>query len=467
MTGLRARGATLGSVLSGATAKAGSWAMLGQLVSAVAAAASFITLARIFGPAVYGPISAALALVLTTGLLAGFGASSLVARDIAGGRLPPATALSAAVAVVWTAAAPAGLALLLLQPLLLPQVPVALVMTLAAAELLANAVTTCCVATFFAVGRARAAGVITAVAGAAKLLSVGVFAVVGGGDPQAWANLYAASTAATTVVAVSAAFRRYGRPVVRGHRVFARAREGLPFSVNLATSAVQNDADKVVLVRFGFAYEAGIYTAAYRLLGMALMPIMAFLQVTYPRFFAVGHEGGLAGTAAYSRRLLKPLAAYAAVTGLLLALLAPLAPALLGPEYEDVVPVIVVLAPLLLLKVAQYMPGGALTGAGLQGVRATCTTLSAAANVLLCLLLIPRHGLTGAIVATLAAEVLLVALLMIALRRRLRRSVAPAASQVRLPSAPGRGEGLAARPAGGRRRPSASGSRPGRPGRRR
>lgn len=422
---LPSRAEMLRSVLSGATAKAGSWALLGQLVTAVAAAASFVTLARIFGPAVYGPLSAALALVLTTSLLAGFGASSLVVRDIAGGRVPPATALSAAVAVVWTAAAPAGLALLLLQPVLLPQVPLALLMTLAAAELLANAVTTCCVATFFAVGRARAAGVITAVAGAAKLLSVGVFAVVGDGDPQTWAYLYAAATAATTVVAVLAALRRYGRPVLRGHRVLDRARQGVPFSVNLATSAVQNDADKVLLVRFGFAYEAGIYTAAYRLIGMALMPIMAFLQVTYPRFFALGNAGGLAETSVYSRRLLRPLAAYAAVAGLLIALFAPLAPMLLGPEYEDAVPVIVVLAPLLLLKVAQYMPGDALTGAGLQGVRASCTALSAAANVLLCLLLIPRHGLTGAVAATFAAEVLFTALLMISVRRRLRHGGPP------------------------------------------
>lgn len=428
MTSLRVRGDRFHALLAGATARAGAWALLGQVVSAVASTASFIMLARLFGPSLYGSIAGALALVLTVGLLAAFGASALVVRDIASGRFPPATALSAAIAVVCAGAAAACLALLLLHPVVLPQVPLDLLMTLAVAELLGNAVTGCCIASFFAVGWARAAGVTVSVMGSAKLLAVGSLALTGNEDPQTWANLYAAFTTTTALLAITIAFRRYGRPVLCGHRILSRAREGVPFSFNLSANAAQNDADKILLVRFGFSQEAGLYTAAYRLVGLALMPILALLQVTYPRYFALGERGGLPATAVFSRRLLRPLAVYALVSGLLLALCAPLLPLLLGRDYQGAVPVLVALSPLVLLKVLQYVPAEALTGAGFQTARAKCMALSSSLNVLLCLLFIPRYGLLAALIATFAAEVAFVALCLITVRRKMRATGAVARS---------------------------------------
>lgn len=418
MTVLRGRTGRLQSLLRGATARASSWALLGQGVTAVASTVSFVLLARILGPTVYGGIAGALALVLTIGLFAAFGASDLVVRDIASGRHAPAAALSAAVAVIVAGACAAGTVLAVLHPVLLPQVPIRLLMTLAAAELLANALTACCVASFFAVRRAQAAGLTVAATGLAKMLAAACFAALGSGDPQTWANLYVALNGITAVLALAVAFLGYGRPVLRGHHILARAREGLPFSFNLSTNAAQNDADKIFLVRFGFSQEAGVYTAAYRLLGLALMPIQALLQVTYPRYFALGAAGGLPATSAFSRRLLRPLAAYALLTGVLIALCAPLLPLLLGDAYGGSVPVLVILAPLVLLKVVQYMPAEALTGAGFQIARAKCMALSSVVNVVLCLVLIPRHGLAAAIFATYVAELTFAALVATTARRK-------------------------------------------------
>lgn len=423
----RGPGSALLARLVGQTARAGSWALMGQLATAVASTASFVLLARIFGPATYGLIAGSLALVLTVGLFSSFGASALVVRDIAGGRLPPAAALSAALLVVVVGATTAGCALVALRPLLLPQVPLGVLMTLVVAELLANAMSACCVGSFFAVERARAAGSTVAAVGAAKVAAVAAVGTIGDRDPQTWALYYALAATIVATAAVLIAFRRYGGPVLRGHRPLSRAREGFPFSFNYAANATQNDADKILLVRFGLAAEAGMYTAAYRIVSLALLPLQALLQVTYPKFFSLGHQGGVSATAAFSRRLLPPLLAYAAVSGVLLAACAPLLPWVLGPDYQGSVPLLLLLAPLVLLKVVHYMPAEALTGAGFQVTRAKCTAASAAVNVGLCLLLIPRYGVLAAVAATFVAEILLGVLVRLALRRRLAQ---PAAAHV-------------------------------------
>ena len=44
-----------------------------------------------------------------------------------------------------------------------------------------------------------------------------------------------------------------------------RAREGLPYTGSVVAGIVQNDADKILLVRHGLTVDAGHYSVAYRL----------------------------------------------------------------------------------------------------------------------------------------------------------------------------------------------------------
>jgi O-antigen/teichoic acid export membrane protein len=82
---------------------------------------------------------------------------------------------------------------------------------------------------------------------------------------------------------------------------------------------------------------------------------------------------------------------------------------LLGPSYGPAVPVVRLLSPVPLIRTVQYFAANALTGAERQGARTAVQVATAAMNVLLNLALIPVLGVSGAVVATLAAELLMAA----------------------------------------------------------
>src|SRR5207248_3124054 len=98
-----------------------------------------------------------------------------------------------------------------------------------------------------------------------------------------------------------------------------------------------------------------------------------------------------------------------------------------GSGYGEAALVIRGLALLPALRVLQYFPGNALSGAGYYRFRSACQAGTAALNVGLNVLLIPRLGWRGAVFATIAAETVFAAALwwmLAVLMRRERRAVA-------------------------------------------
>lgn len=417
-------------VASTRSGRSALWAMVGQVATLVASMANFFVLARVLGPASYGMVAGSLALVLTIGPLAGLGAEKLVQRDIATRPDVAASALTTAILTVALGSVVTAAAISLLSGVVLPQAPLALLLALVVAELLASNSINCTIGSHFASGSAAAGALTQLLLSTAKITAVGAFWLTGSQEPTRWALLYAACALTAAVTGAAAAFRRFGPPVVRGYRPLARAREGLPYSANVTATIAQNDVDKTLLVRSGFAEEAGLYSAAYRLATMAWIPVLAVLQSMLPRFFAEGHRGGIAASSSLARRLAPPLLGYALAAAIGLAVVAPLVPWVLGDEYRDTVGLLVLLAPLALFKVAQYVPSEALTGAGRQSTRTACVVASMATNITLNIILIPRHGLAAALVATLVAESLYVVLVNVALRRAVAADRAAAGVEV-------------------------------------
>jgi O-antigen/teichoic acid export membrane protein len=398
-------------------ARSSVWALVGQVSLALAGLANFLLLARLLGPGEYGLIAGTLALVLTVGPIAALGADKLCTRDIANDPSAARIALTHALLTVLLGSLVTAGLLVLAHPIVLPQVPLELLLALIVAEVLANSAMTTTAGARFALGQGRAGGMAMAATGAAKIAAVVTFALVDASDPVLWARLYAGLALLAATAAIASTYLRIGRPVVRGYRPIARAREGVPYSLNVTATVAQNDLDKTLLVRFGFAEQAGIYSIAYRLATMAWLPILAVLQATLPRFFALGEEGGLSATDSFARKLMRPLLAYAVFAGVVLLGVAPLIPLLVGEEYRGSVVLLMVLAPLSLLKVAQYVPSDALTGAGHQPVRTACIAFSMGLNVVLGLAFIPRYGVVAALAATFVAEVTYVVLVRLAIRR--------------------------------------------------
>ncbi|MCI2238420.1 polysaccharide biosynthesis C-terminal domain-containing protein [Paenibacillus sp. TRM 82003] len=402
--------------------RATSWSMLGQLTAILSSTANFLLLARVVGPQQYGLIAGAWALVLAVAPVAALGSDRLIVRDVSAGATAPSRALGHALVTAATGWAVVVGGLLALHSMLLPQTPIALIAYLAVADIVALQTVTIITALCFATRNARAAGICTITVHLTKLLAVVVFVLTGGDDPVRWAMTYAVLSVLSTAVQLGFAVRRFGRPSARGFHPLRRAREGLPYSGNVVATVVQNDADKTLLVRHGLVVEAGHYSVAYRLASMAYLPVLAVLQAAFPRFFALGGEGGLPATTALARRMALPLLAYAGVAALGLAVCAPVVPVLIGEEYRDSVGLLTLLAPLVVVKVVQSLAGDALTGAGRQHTRTVCVGTAAAVNVAVNLVLIPTMGLTGALVATFTAEVLQAALLLLSIRTGLRRA---------------------------------------------
>lgn len=418
LAGLHRRGLGMARAKSG---RAASWAMLGQISAILASTANFLLLARILGAAEYGLVAGTWALVLAVAPIAALGADRLAVRDISGAKAPPNEALAAG---MLTAAAGWVLViggLVALHPVILPQASLALLLLLAVADVVAMGTVAIITAVCFATANARAAGIAAVTVNLTKLAAVVAFAVTGGGsDPVRWATFYAVFAVLSAAGQLAFAFKRFGRPVIHGFHLRSRVRDGLPYSGNVVATVVQNDADKTLLVRAGLQEATGHYSVAYRVASIAYLPVLAVLQSMFPRFFALGHEGGLPATAAFGRKLAKPLLAYGVVAGVGLVLCAPLVPLIVGEEYRPSVPLLMLLAPLVLVKVVQSVTGDVLTGAGRQHTRTRCVAIAAVTNVAINLVLIPLLGITGALIATGVAEVLQATLLLLAVRRGLR-----------------------------------------------
>ena len=113
-----------------------------------------------------------------------------------------------------------------------------------------------------------------------------------------------------------------------------------------------------------------------------------------------------------------------------LALGAGLVVPLLGVDYAGAVPLLRALAALVVLRGLYYLAADMLTGLGRQGIRTVVQVSVLALNVLLNLVLIPTHGVWGAVWATLVCESVLAAVLwsvLLAGARAERRASAGAA----------------------------------------
>ena len=431
MTLLDAARERVRSASSGAFARNAGAMLLSHAGRALLQGASFLVLASALGADGFGAFSAVLAVTALAAPFAALGAVHLMIRSVVRRPEEAAQQLASALAVTALGGALATAAVTAATAWYLPQVPLSVVAPVVAAELLGALVVEVAAGAYTAREEMMRTAAVQLSFQGVRLLGALVLLVGPGGLALAdWAWVYAATSLGTAAVVVPLVRRDVGRarPDVRGH--LAQWRDGLLFSCGLASQAMYNDIDKAMLARLSTLQAAGAYTAAYRVVDMALTPLRAVLAAAYPRFFREG-ASGLAGSMAFVRRLAPVTVAYCALAGLALLAGAGLVPVVLGDDYAGAVGALRALAVLPLLKMAHYLAADARTGAGDQGVRSLWQAGVAVANVLLNLWLIPAHGLAGAVVASLVCDGVLAlglwGVVLLRLRHARRRSAgAPA-----------------------------------------
>jgi O-antigen/teichoic acid export membrane protein len=219
---------------------------------------------------------------------------------------------------------------------------------------------------------------------------------------QFWARIYWLSTLTVALVATLVVTVELGAPRLR--RIHARdLSEGLSFSVSGSSISVYNDIDKTFLVSLGQTSAAGIYSAAYRVVDAATIPVYSVFAAAAPRFFRIGADGA-AAAAVFSRVMLNRTLPYAAFASATMWLAAPLLPVAFGPSFHESVASLRWLCLLPVFRALHYSWGSAITGAASQWNRTATQFGAAALNVALNSLLIPRWSWRGAAAASLLTD---------------------------------------------------------------
>jgi O-antigen/teichoic acid export membrane protein len=200
-------------------------------------------------------------------------------------------------------------------------------------------------------------------------------------------------------------------------------KKGVFYSILLAPRSVHTYVDKIVLARMASPATAGAYTASFRLVHMACLPITAILFSLQARIFRKGREGGLKGTVGALRRLVLVAGGYCLLVAIGIYLAAPAVPWLLGDSYRLSTEILQGLCLLPFLIVIQLAGSEALSGADAQRRLSLVHALTAGMSLLLNLILVPLYGWRGAVMAAYGSQGFLVAslLVMIVMLRKAER----------------------------------------------
>ncbi len=305
--------------------------------------------------------------------------------------------------VVYLGAAVATIAMIALQPLLLPGVTVLECIGLVLMQALGFVVSELGVSAGLAERDANLGLATRTIYAVGRLVGLIGFLVLGDGGLTS-AVLWVSGAALISLLPIQTLVRRR----LRAERSFARpTREdftrGAGFMANDGAAAAATSMDRPLLVRFGYTVDAGTYNLGYRLAQMAALPVQAFIRVTAVDYFLVGKQ-----RPADIRRLTTRLTGAGLALGLAAGVIAfvgaDLIPVLLGDRFDAVPPVVRWLAPLPALLAVQTMPANALSGLDRQGLRNYCLLFIAGVNLILNLSLIPVFGWRGAAAATLLTE---------------------------------------------------------------
>ena len=207
----------------------------------------------------------------------------------------------------------------------------------------------------------RTAAVIRCVSGVLRLLSVGVFGLLGGSTFDEWAPLALLGWAVAALVVLDIVRRRYGAPFSVGRTSSKELARGRPFVFAASSQSVLDAADRPMLVAYGFEADAGRYATAYRFASLASLPLLALVRSTDADFY----EDGAAGPdrAVNRARKMAPIAAaYGVLVAIVLFVGAPLIPAVLGDDYSESTQIIRALSVLPLIRGLQIFFANALTG---------------------------------------------------------------------------------------------------------
>ncbi|HEY6445624.1 MAG TPA: oligosaccharide flippase family protein [Acidobacteriaceae bacterium] len=400
------------------------WMISGQSVSLAAQALYFVLIGRALGSREYGAFIGVVALTAALSQFSSLGMEMILVRNVSRDRNSFAATWGQALAILLAGFVLLFAALTLfahfaLRPDLRPLVP-----WIALSDGLLGKLVQLASRAFQGAGRLAWTARLSALTNLCRTVTAGaVFAWAHAHHSHptayAWAKIYWLSTLAVALAASLLVTARLGWP--RFRRIRARdLSECLSFSCAASSISVYNDIDKTFLVSLGQTAAAGIYSAAYRVVDAATMPIYSIYAAAAPRFFRAG-EHSVAEAAAFARRTMTRTLPYAVLAAGALFLTAPLLPLAFGSTFRESVAALRWLCLLPIFRALHCAWGSAITASASQWNRTATQFAAAALNLTLNALLIPRWSWRGAAAASLLTDAALALFSWLVLAHLLRR----------------------------------------------
>jgi len=387
-----------------ALARNAGWMFAGQGMSNFFQVLNFILLARLLGSMQYGIFAGAFAFTNIVAQYSGLGSGLVLLRHVSIDR----TRFSAFWANVLLVSLSVGSLLTILLGLfshrVLPTQSVGIVLLAAVANCIFAQLTNETARVFQVFGMMKITALINLLT---NLLRTAVAALMllllHRATAWNWALVAVGVSALAAVIAFFMVCTRIGWPHRKAGLFRDHLLEGAGFSLGVSATSVYNDIDKVMLAHYGLHAANGIYSMAYRVIDNATVPIYSVRDAAMPRYFEAGKQS-LAQAAALGRKLMRKTLPLALLAALVIYLVAPFIPVLLGRDFSQSVTAMRWLCLIPLFRCIHQMSGCALTGAGLQRVRTSAQFAAAGCNLLLNLWLIPRYGWLGAAWASLITD---------------------------------------------------------------
>lgn len=406
------------------------WMISGQGVSLCAQAVYFVLIGRTLGSREYGAFIGVAALVTTLSQFSTLGMEMILVRNISRDRSSFSTTWGQALVFLC-----AGFFLLLAASMLFAHFALrpdlrSLVPWIALSDGFLGKFVQLSARAFQGAGRLAWTARLTALTNLCRTATIGLVWIWSRSHAlhataHLWAQVYWLSTLVVALCAAVIVSTLLGWPRLPRIRA-ADLSEGLSFSVAGSSVSLYNDIDKTFLVSLGQTSAAGIYSAAYRVVDAATMPIYSVYAAATPRFFRAGAQG-VPHAAALARKTMARTMPYSAAAAVLMFFCAPLLPVAFGPSFRGSVAALRWLCVLPVLRALHYGWGTAITGSASQWNRTATQFGAAALNLLLNFLLIPRWSWRGAAVASLLTDGALAAASYLVLTGLARRK--PAAAQ--------------------------------------
>jgi O-antigen/teichoic acid export membrane protein len=397
----------LANVRSSTLGHNAAWMFAGQGLSIICQAVYFVLLARLLGSIQYGVYVTAVAMVSILSQYSSFGSPAVLLRYVSPSPTNFALYWGNTLVTIFTL----GIFLAVVLTWAVPHIAHSCSSTMVLCVAIGDCI---CAQIALAAGRVFQAFEKLRMTAGLNLLTNLLRALMAGAMfwslKHATARQWVVAALGVSVLAACTALvlvtRHYGKPAFSPPLLKERMGEGFIFALSASTTNIYNDFDKAMLGHYGMNAANGIYTMAYRVVDVCMMPISSIHSAAFPRFFQKGTTG-IKGTSAYAKRILKRTVPMGLLLAAVMFLAAPLMPCLVGAGFGESVTALRWLCLLPLFRSFQLSAGDAITGAGHQKFRLYSQAASASFNFGTNLYLVPHFGWQGAAWSSLATDGLL------------------------------------------------------------